>query len=138
MAGHRGGEHPQPPRRSAPPDPFVARKPSVRAVVGQRSRPAGGVASAISTPLGSLAPPHPLVIQHLPPRRGIGRGLASAALTPLGVVAPPRKVPLFPPRNARARVGHGTVAGGVLAGANLPPGFAAYQRIAPVIKRPAL
>jgi len=70
------------------------------------------------------------------PRGTTAGGYASRVVTPLGTISPARKVPIFPPKNIRARIGHGTVSGGI-ASANLIPAAQPYLRPAPQIKRPA-
>ena len=58
--------------------------------------------------------PRPTPANPAPPAAPfVWRGLASAIVTPSGILAPPRKVQMFPPKVTRARIGAGTVAGGV-------------------------
>ena len=130
-------------RQGAPacPRPFVCRPPlPARGKSGNRGALAGGY-GGVTTPQGALSSPAPRPrIQHLPPHRAVWRGLVSAIVTPSGVLAPPRKVQTFPPKVTRARIGSGTVSGGVASTGITPPFVTfttTYQRPAPYIKRPA-
>lgn len=119
--------------------PQAARSPAPRRALWH------GLASQTVTPLGTASRPKPFVFRGPPPHRAIagnngqcGDGSIGLVNPPAGTIPPARKVPLFPPRIFRARIGRGTVSGGITAGPNLPPGAGAYQRTPPVIKRPAL
>ena len=103
--------------------PQVKRPAPARAWIGHGGT-AGGIASRIVTPLGKLGPPRPFVARSpLPPRpRGLWRGLASHVITPRGTLPPPRKVPQFPPKITRARIGPlSAIAGGIASPIVTPP-----------------
>jgi len=111
--------------------------PPGRAVTGPR-RAAGGIASAVVTPLGS--PPSPAqrpVIRHPLPRRAVtgprqvAAGIASAVVTPLGTPGPQwRPQPRRPGPDRAAWHGAAGLAATVTVGAT------AYQRPVPRIQRP--
>jgi len=107
-----------------PPRPFVWRPPTpARGRAGSRSSVAGGIAG-LPAPPGAPSRPYPFVFRSPAPARAriMPRGgVASRIVTPLGSLAPPRKVPLFPPKITRARVGAGTIAGGIASQVVTPP-----------------
>jgi hypothetical protein len=75
-----------------------------------------GLASAISTPLGSPGPRLPLEARSPAPRRAVWRGLASRIVTPLGSPGPRLPLQARSPAPRRARAGAaGLCAAGVLA-----------------------
>ena len=121
-----------------PPHPFVFRSP-----LPVRTRGLWRGYAAVLAPMGVTAAqrPAPQIRRPAPARGKLGpsgraaAGIASPVVTPLGSLPAPRKVPLFPPKITRARVGHGTVGGGIFS-FNLIPAPQAYQRPAPHVKRP--
>jgi hypothetical protein len=125
------------------PLPQIKRSIPARGKLGPRGTVAGGVTAAGPIPAPqAYQRPAPYIKRPGPARGRLGPrglaagGIASRVIASLGVVPPPRKVQLFPPKTTRARVGHGTVAGGVTG--PLPiPAPQARQRPAPQVKRPA-
>jgi len=97
-----------------------------------------GVASQVVTPLGAPQPTVPVSEFRPPPpsrTRVLWRGLASRVVTPMGAMPQPRKVPVFPPKITRARIGHGTVAGGIASAAVTPaPTLGTPQPTVPVLE----
>lgn len=107
-----------------------------RALTGSSLQPAGGIASRVSTPLGTPPRPDPFVFRSPAPRRAaLGRsltcagGLASQAVTPLGIPSRPKPFIWRSPAPHRALTGPRAALAGGPTGVTTPLGLIAPPRL---------
>ena len=114
------------------PAPFVARGLTPRrAVTGSNLASGDGIASQITTPLGTASRPKPFIFRSPAARRALagsnllcGTGIASAVVTPLGVPSRPKPFVFRSPPSRRALLGDDVQCGaGVASKATTPLGM---------------